>query len=389
MFNKREDWAPRDADRLERGPVLVRKALQYSLNIPAIRALNRVGNATVEATGEAMGLRFAGSGDLFQQAGLAAALGTVEVRPLDLTSAYGTIANGGVHVPPRMILKIIGPDGTVVWQAPQPTTNQAISPQAAFLVSDILAGNTDPKQNPIWSAKLRLTNGKGGAYRPAAAKTGTANDARDLATYGFLAPPSDRSQPGLVVGIWMGNSDHSNPRARDPAISLTAAAPLWHAFVRDYTKNWPIAQFKPPKGVVQARIDAWTGGRPGPWTRDTTTAWFIAGTQPGGRDQIDPNGLLYTDQCGGWRVDLVKAELGPTAWDDDDANWMARARRGPGVTGPFDSRTAYFWGRHSWGGTIMGSGCGSGGGHGGGHHGGGDGNKQDKPKKPPPPPKPH
>jgi peptidoglycan glycosyltransferase len=387
MFNKREDWAPRDADQLERGPVLVRKALQYSLNIPAIRALQRVGNSTVESTGEAMGLRFAGGADLFGQAGLAAALGTVEVRPLDLTSAYGTIANGGVHVPPRMILRIIGPDGKVVWQAPQPETNQAISPQAAFLVSDILAGNTDPRQNPIWAAKLRLTNGKGGAYRPAAAKTGTANDARDLATYGFLPPPSDPSQPGLVVGIWMGNSDHSNPRAKEPAISLTAAAPLWHAFMRDYTKDWPIAQFKPPKGVVRAKIDAWTGGRPGPWTRDTTSAWFIAGTQPGGRDQVDPAGLLYSQQCGGWRVDLVKAELGPSAWDDDDANWMQRARRGVGVRGPFDSRTAYFWGRTSWGGPILGGGCGGSGG--GRHDRHGHGGGGDNPDKPPGPPKPH
>lgn len=372
MFNKRENWAPHDADQLERGPVLVRKALQYSLNIPAIRALQRVGNQTVDKTGEAMGLRFAGGANLFEQAGLAAALGTVEVRPLDLTSAYGTIANGGVHVPPRMILKIIGPDGKVVWQAPQPTTNQAISPQAAFLVSDIIAGNTDPKQNPIWSKVLRLTNGKGGAYRPAAAKTGTASDARDLATYGFLPAPADPSQPGLVVGIWMGNSDHSNPRAKNPAISLTAAAPLWHAFMNDYTKNWPIAQFKPPKGVVQATIDAWTGGKPGPWTRATTTAWFIDGTQPGGNDQIDPNGLLYSQQCGGWRVDLVKAELGPSAWDSADANWMQRARRGVGVRSQFDTRTAFFWGRNSWGGPIAG-GCGGGGSGGGHHHGGGHG----------------
>ena len=53
-------------------------------------------------------------------AGLAGALGTVEVRPLDLTSAYGTFANGGVHVPPRMILEVRGPDGSIVWKAPSP-----------------------------------------------------------------------------------------------------------------------------------------------------------------------------------------------------------------------------------------------------------------------------
>ena len=165
-FNRREDWAPRDADQLERGPVLVRKALQYSLNIPAIRTLERVGNSRVDKTAEALGLRFTGGREAYLQSGLAGALGTVEVRPLDLTSAYGALANGGVRVPPRMILAIEGPDGKVVWQAPEPEGTAAVSPQAAFLVTDILAGNTDKKQNPIWAEKLALYNGKGGEPPP-------------------------------------------------------------------------------------------------------------------------------------------------------------------------------------------------------------------------------
>ena len=65
-----------------------------------------------------MGIRFAGGTEAFMQAGLAGALGTVEVRPLDLASAYGTLANGGVRVPPRMILEIRTADGKVVWKAP-------------------------------------------------------------------------------------------------------------------------------------------------------------------------------------------------------------------------------------------------------------------------------
>ena len=74
-FNRREDWAPRDADQLERGPVLVRKALQYSLNIPAIRTLERVGNSRVDKTAEALGLRFTGGREAYMQSGLAGALG--------------------------------------------------------------------------------------------------------------------------------------------------------------------------------------------------------------------------------------------------------------------------------------------------------------------------
>jgi len=354
-FNQRENWAPHDADQLERGPVLVRKALQFSLNVPAIRALQRVGNEAVADQAAKMGIRFTGGRNAFLQAGLAGAIGTVEVRPIDLTAAYGTLANGGLYEAPRMILEIDGPDGHVVWKAPELQPRQAISAQSAFLVSNILSGNTDPRQNPIWSAVLQLKNGPGKSRRPAGAKTGTANDARDLATYGFLAPPKQGSDaPGLAVGIWMGNSDHSNPRSRKPAISLTAAAPLWHAFVNEYSKSWPVTNFSRPGGIVSATIDAWSGGRPGSWTTDTTTESFIAGTQPGAPGAVDPAGLLYSQGCGGWQVDPVKAERGPSSWDSADADWAARARRGPGVSGRFGTKTAYFWGRHGWGGPITG-----------------------------------
>jgi len=380
-------WAPHDADQLERGPVLVRKAFQYSLNVPAIRALQRVGSQAVADHAAKFGIRFANGSKSYLQAGLAGAIGTVEVRPIDLTSAYGALANGGVRVPPRMILEIRDASGKVVYDAPKPKGTAAVSPQAAFLVNDILQGNTLPKQNPIWSAALEVRNGPHGEHRPIAVKTGTASDARDLATYGYLAPPKDPKAAGLAIGIWMGNSDHSNPRSAKPAISLTAAAPLWRAFVRELTARMPIATFNPPKGVVKATIDAWTGGAPGPWTRDTVQEWFISGTQPGARGAIDPPGLLYTPSCGGWRVDPVKAELGPGSWDAADAGWLARARRGVGVMGPYDSKTAYFWSRTGWGGPLLGScaprppkpkgppggGPGPGGGGGGHGHGGGGG----------------
>ena len=348
-------WTPRDADQLDRGPVLVRKALQYSLNVPAIRALQRVGSEAVADRAAKFGIRFTGGRSAFVQAGLAGAIGTVEVRPLDLTSAFGAIANGGLRVPTRMILEIRDASGKVIYEAPTPVGVQAVSSQAAFLVSDVLQGNTDPKQNPIWSAALEIRNGPHGEHRPAAVKTGTANDARDLATYGFLAPPVNPTAAAIAVGIWMGNSDHSNPKSPKPATSLTAAAPLWRAFVRDLTAKQPVATFRPPKGVVQATIDAWTGGAPGPWTRATVTEWFINGTQPGSPREIDQAGLLYTRACGGWRVDPLRAELGPKAWDPDVSNWLARARRGVGVGGPYGTRTAYFWSRTGWGGPLLGT----------------------------------
>src|SRR4051794_5458709 len=160
-----KNWTPRDADQLDRGPVLVRKALQYSLNVVAIRALQRVGNQAVADHAAKFGIRFTGGSKAFLQAGLAGAIGTVEVRPLDLTSAFGALGDGGAHVPPRMILEVKDPTGKVVYQAPQPKPTQAVSPQAAFLTTDILQGNTLPKQNPIWAAALEIRNGPHGEHR--------------------------------------------------------------------------------------------------------------------------------------------------------------------------------------------------------------------------------
>lgn len=391
MFAPRARWSPRDADRLDRGPVLVRDALQMSLNVPAIRALERVGNEAVAEQAEKLGLRFAGGRKAFLRSGLAGAIGTVEVRPVDLVAAFGTLANEGVRLPPRMILEIRDRAGNVVWKAPAPEGERAISAASAYLVTDILAGNSDPRQNRIWAEKLALRNGPEGRLRPAAVKTGTANDARDLATYGYLAPPKDDDAPAWVVGVWMGNSDHSMPRSRNPATSLTAAAPLWQSFVRELTKGDPVRGFERPKGVVEARIDAWSGGRPGPWTRDTRVELFKAGTQPGGKHEVDRPGLLYEQACGTWVVNPLKAELGPSAWDDDVADWLARARRGPGVLGPLDTRTAYFWGRSSWGGRLAGP-CPAPKPvsrpepRDGGDAGRGGGDKPDKPDKPKPPP---
>lgn len=353
-FNRAQGWSPKDADGLDRGPVLVRDALQMSLNIPAIRALERVGNEAVADEAAKMGLPFAGGKKAFLQAGLAGALGTVETRPLDLVEAYGTIANNGVHQPARMILEIRDQQGNVVYRAPD-AGKRALAAGAAYQVTDILRGNTNPGVNPFWGPKLAIRNGPRGERRPAAAKTGTAQDARDLSTYGYVAPPANPRAPALALGVWLGNSDHSFPRTSNPAISLTAAAPLWRSVMRRLTNGQPVADFRQPSGLVRARIDAWSGGAPGPWTRQTTTELFRVGTQPGAKNAIDRPGLLYSPSCGTWVVDPLKAELGPRTWDADVAAWLARARRGVGVTGLDGVRTAYFFGRTGWGGPLAGA----------------------------------
>ena len=108
--------------------------------------------------------------------------------PKDLVRAYGTLANGGKLVYQTTIVTVTdgsGEDLLGTSSAPKPV--QALDPGTAGIVTDILAGNTDPKQNPFWG-KFKLTDG--GKRRPATLKTGTNNDARDLNAYGYIGAPS-------------------------------------------------------------------------------------------------------------------------------------------------------------------------------------------------------
>jgi membrane peptidoglycan carboxypeptidase len=338
----------------------MRDALTYSLNIPAIRALDRIGVDTVAALATNLGITFPrGDRQLFQ-AGLAGAIGTVEVNQVELTSGYAALANGGVQQPVRTILSITDANGNPVSTATAPP-GQVVTQQAAWLMTDILKDSTDPALNTVFGPRLQIVNGvvdplvPGSGRRPAAAKTGTANDLRDLLAFGYLAPPADPAAPHIVASVWTGNSDHSAPNAGDFSI-IAADGPgrIWSSFLRELSRDWPIASFpQPPGGIVSATIDAWSGGAPGPWTRDTRSEWFIDGTQPGGANQVDPAGVLYRQMCNRWFVDITKVEpSAPPRWQEADLGWMERARQGTGRRGEDGGVTAHLFGRADWGGFI-------------------------------------
>ena len=355
------DWFPRDADQKERGPVLMRDALSYSLNIPTIRALDRIGIDAVAAMAKNLDI-IRRAGDRHRiQAGLAGAISSAETNMVQLTSAYGALANNGVLVEPRTILEIQDSNGNIIPSTGQNAPRQVISQQASWLMGDILKDSTDPTVNAIFGPRLQVVNGPvtdlapHGERRPAAAKTGTTDNLRDLSVYGYLPQQADPNLPIIVASVWMGNSDHSPPLGGDVSI-IAADGPgrIWQSFLRDYTATWPVTQFPPPpSGIVQSTIDAWSGGAPGPWTVATKLEYFMDGTQPGGDRQVDPPGLLYRQMCGRWFVDITKVEEGaPDRWLSADLDWMDRARRGTGRRGPHGSSTAHLFGRLDWGGSI-------------------------------------
>jgi penicillin-binding protein 1C len=205
-------FTPTNADGLERGPVRARPALQFSLNVPAVKALAYNRPEHVFEVARKFGMKF----DVQTRPGLAFALGTAETHPVDLVTAFGTLANGGVHLGHSNILRVLDTAGNDVVEPYRPTAGeQVVTPEAAYIVTDILDGNTDPDVNPFWG-KRQIDDAEG-RRRPATLKTGTNNEARDLNAYGYIAPPDAagrrRGEYALAVGAWNGNSDNS-PSAR-------------------------------------------------------------------------------------------------------------------------------------------------------------------------------
>ena len=369
-------YTPTDFNGWERGPLRVRNALQFSLNVPAVKALGLVGEKRVFDKSQDFGMEF-------QQdrptAGLSMALGTLEVHPLDLNQAYATMANGGRNVGHTAILGVTDAKGEQIAKYKTAKGKKAISEQAAYVMTDILAGNTDPSVNPVW-AEHRIT-AKNGRRRPAALKTGTSNDAKDLNAYGYIAAPSKQGRQNgeyaLSVGVWAGNSNSSPvTTVSNPVFSLDVAAPIWDAFLTDVTRSWEVRDFKRPGGLSTARVDAWTGHQPSAYSRRQVSELFLRGTSPGRDPYItgievtrgtDGRWYRWHDSCEGTSkmrgyLVLDDAEAHTRSWNDAVQGWLQRARRGPGVGGNVASSkrtyTAYFfepyhqpYGR-SWGGPF-------------------------------------
>ena len=339
-------FIPTQADKLERGPVRLRSALQFSLNIPAIKATIISGLGHVFERTKDFGLTYPNTAIPVLSMGI----GTLELHPMDLLGGYGTIANGGVRMPREYIDQIVDAKGNVVYPVTPIAGTKVTSSGAAYIITNILAGNTDVKVNPFWG-RWAIYDGK--TRRPAAYKTGTTSDNRDVAAYGFLAPPADPKMPALAVGVWMGNSDNS---PNDGKLSLDTSAPLWSAILREVSRGAPIARFKAPNDLETATVDAFTGLLPGPFTGKTIDEIFLPGTVPTQRDTLrvvasvdEASGLLWQDGCVGPKIprgffNLSEVEANFPAWQEANAAWGARAARGPGVSGgPMATRTSYFY----------------------------------------------
>lgn len=260
-------YRPTNYDNKERGMVTVRSALGNSFNIPAVRALQDTGLAQFLSTAQRMGITTLTRPDF----GLGLSLGAGEIPLLEMAGAFAVFANSGVRTPPSAILKITDSAGTVYCDASDPARpcsrnaiggQQAISAVDAFLITDILSDNE--ARTPVFgpNSLLRLD-------RPAAAKTGTTNDFRDVLTLGYT--------PQLATGVWVGNADNSE---MVQISGITGAAPIWNEFMRVAHATEPVVEFTIPPGVRQFEICAETGTMPSEACPERRMRWFAEDRPP-------------------------------------------------------------------------------------------------------------
>jgi len=216
------NYIPKNYDGGERGPVTIRKALQGSLNIPAVKALYLTSIPSVVELAKKVGYTTMSNPDDY---GLALALGGAGVKLIEHVSAYGALAQQGMYREPQSILKVLDNKGKILEEFKVRET-QAIDKNAANMTANILTDNNARAYIFGSNSKLYISG------RQVAAKTGTTNDNRDAWTVGFT--------PSLVAGVWAGNNDNSSMTNGG---GNTAAAPIWNAFMQKALQGAPVERF--------------------------------------------------------------------------------------------------------------------------------------------------
>ena len=211
-------WEPANYDGKFRGPVTLQQALEESINVPTIRLLEEVGVDPVIDVARRAGIQSPLPRDL------TLALGSGDVTLLELTAAYGTFANQGVHMEPLMVRYVTDAQGRLI-EENIPQGREAIDPAMALGLTQMLRGVVE-RGTAIGARVLE---------RPLAGKTGTTNDFSNAWFMGYT--------PTLVAGVWVG---HDRPRTLGPdETGARVALPIWVAVMRSALRNQPVEDFPP------------------------------------------------------------------------------------------------------------------------------------------------
>ena len=256
-------WTPQNYDHKFHGTVSLRTALEQSLNIPAVKIAQLVGTKRILSLAEKLGIRSPLADNL------SIALGTSGVSLLEMTSAFGVLAHDGVSMTPTALQAVMTSEGDPAWHH-TPARHQAVSPQAAYVMTSLLKGVVERGT----AAKAKAMGLRG----IVAGKTGTTDGYRDAWFIGYT--------PDVVVGAWVGFDD-------EDALHLTgaqAALPMWVEFVRQILPAAP-RDFVMPPAVITRDIDPQSSQLATSKCPQRSAELFIEGTEPSVYCEVHGSGI--------------------------------------------------------------------------------------------------
>ncbi len=238
-------WYPRNYSKWFKGKVTVRDVLTSSINVPTAKAMLET---PIAENGKWEGLNRVV--DLSKRMGIkspldpvpALSLGSSGVTVLELTSAYGIFANGGVQTKPVHIQYVLDTAGKIIYTSDNQQYDRVLDEKVAYQITSFM-------ENVIQNGTGRRAK-RMGLTRPAAGKTGTTNENVDAWFVGYTAD--------LVVGVWVGFDKNRSTRRNYNQEGAKAALPIWAQFMIDAARG-PEKPFPVPKGIVFREIDKKSG----------------------------------------------------------------------------------------------------------------------------------
>lgn len=245
-------WAPKNYGNHYEGPVTMKEALVKSLNTIAVKIIQRLSPQKMISYARMLGITSP------MGPHLSLSLGALDVTLLDMTIAYATIANEGVRVEPRAILRVVDHAGNVIWRE-RYSGEQVLDASSCYVLIDMLR-----------DVVRRGTGTRAKINRPCAGKTGTTNNYIDAWFCGFT--------PDLVACTYVGHDDRQPLGAR--MAGGTVAGPIWKLFMEKALKDVPAADFRVPNNVITKNICRDSGFLPSRFCDRTMDMIFRRGTEP-------------------------------------------------------------------------------------------------------------
>ncbi|HME90103.1 MAG TPA: PBP1A family penicillin-binding protein [Myxococcaceae bacterium] len=266
-------WKPHNYERSGfEGPLTLRQALTRSKNTVSVRLIEALTPPVVIDFARRAGIHSALPDNL------TLALGTGEVTMMEIANAYATLQSLGTYAEPITVIRATDAHGTVL-EEHQATFEETIPPAVAFVVTSLMRSVVEEGT----AAAVRELN------RPAAGKTGTANEFRDAWFSGYTTD--------LVASAWVGFDNHDS--LGNGETGARAALPIWLSYMKAAHRDIPERDFPVPPGVTFVRIDPASGLLAGAAIPGRTEP-FLEGTAPTAEapppGQVDPNRFLLEDR---------------------------------------------------------------------------------------------